>query len=206
MYTPINYYRLLVIFVASVVSVVIVVPLENTTSSMLLVTFGFLLSCDIFSNFKAMLYLISSKPRNRITRHIYSLCKKVQEKKFISYSGLGQIRPMSNSRSYLINFLLSISKGALLLGGSLTSIYYTSTVENAERRRVLLMTFSCLMIAVCLSVIVSDWMQKPYIWGIISNFFYPKYISTTQKYKLSRKKLQYLSMPRRIILSYSKSV
>lgn len=196
--------RLLIAFVASVVSIAIAVSISNVTAfTLLMTTFGFLLSSDIFYHWKAMLCLLSSKQSNRVTKFVYSSFSRVFTKTFVSYSGLGGVRLMADVRSYLISFLLSFLRGSIVLAGGLVCIYFTSKVENMETRGILTKSFSGITVGLCTLVLVSDAFQRPYFLGIFRNCIFPKSASRIEKSKAHRRKLHYASFPRRIMIHFS---
>lgn len=193
------------VFIASIVSLAIVVSLNDITSFMLLTAFGFLLSQDVFSNFKAVLFVLSSKRQNRIDGFVNSSYKNVFKKTFTSYGGIRGVRMTLNSSSYLLSLLLPVLGGALLLAGGSVCVYFTSTVERAGTRDLLTKIFPGVTIFLCVFVIVSDSLQRPYIFGIVRNYFYPKLTGDVAIFKRKWKRLHCFSVPRRIILHYSES-
>ena len=189
------------IFIASVISVAIVVPVSDTVSFMLLTAFGFFLSQDIFKHVKCILTLLSSRQSNRIARFVNSLCKEVSDKTFVSYGGVGKVRMLSNLRTYLLSVLFSALKSSVLLAVSLLCIYFTSTVGSADMRLILTRVFSGLVIALCGCVTISDSLQRPYLLRLFRNCLYPKLTGDVAVFKAKKKRLQYASLPRRLVLA-----
>lgn len=194
-------------FWTSFILVAIVVSLVSDVLlfALLMATFGFLLSQDNFSNFKAFLCLLSFKKSNRITRYIYSSLSKVFTKTFISYSGINDVHLMRDVRSFVIFLLISTLKGSVILAGGLVCVYFTSKVQDPEKKMLMTRIFSGITISFCAIVLISDSIQRPYILGIVRNFLFPKSASHVAKFKSQRKKLSYASFPRKVLLSLSES-
>ncbi len=178
------------------------VALDNVIAFILLAVFGFILSQDLVTGPKALLYLLSSRRHNRISRFLKSCCKQVYKRSFVSYSGITDIRQMSDSRSCLISLLLSSIKGATLLALGLVCVYFTVTLQDAGVRGVLIKIFSAIVFALTVAIFVSDSVQKPYFLGVFRNRLFPSFTGEISKYKLQRKKLYYASVPQKIILPY----
>ena len=188
-------------FFASIALIGIVVALNNITAFMLLAAFGFILSQDLFTSSRALLCLLCFGKHNRIARFLNSFCKRMHRKTFVSYSGVSDIRLMSDWRTSLISLSLSALKGAVLLALSLVCVYFTSTLQDAG---VLITVFSGIVMGLAVMVLVSDSIQKPYFLGIFRNPLFPKFSGDIANYKPKRRRLLYASVPQRIILQYGK--
>ena len=192
------------------VSFILVAIMVSLVSDILLFTllmaaFGFLLSQDIFSTFKAFLCLLSFKKSNRMTRYVYSSLSKVFTKTFISYSGINDVHLMHNVRFFVIFLLVSTLKGSVILAGGLVCVYFTSKVQDPEKIMLLTRIFSGITISFCALVLISDSIQRPYILGIVRNFLFPKSTNHVADFKSQRKKLNFASFPRKVLLSLSES-
>lgn len=186
----------------SIASVGVVVPASDIASFLLLTVFGFLLSQDVFKHTKAVLSLLSSRQHHRVARCTDSLCQSVFRKTFVSYGGgVGEVRAMSDLRVYLWSVLFSAVKESVLLAISLVCIYFTATVESAERRLLLTRVFSSVVIVLCAFVFVSDCLQRPYVLGVVRNCLFPKLMGDVAIFKAKKRRLQYASIPRRLILA-----
>ena len=192
---------------ASSVSVAIAVSLSSVTAfALLMATFGFLLSHNIFSNFKAMLCLLFFKQNNRIAKCFYSSCKRVFTKTFISYSGLGSAGGLRDLRSYLIFLFVLILKGGIVLGVGLVCVYFTSAVQDGtDTKRLLTIVFSSVVICLWVFVLVSDALQRPYVLGIVRNCCYPKSAGHIGGSAPRRRILHYFSLPRRVVVYFGES-
>ena len=168
---------------------------------MLATTFGFLLSHNIFSHFKALLCLLSTKRNNRISRCLYSSADSVFSKTFVSYTGLGSARLMLGFRSYFTSVVFSVVKGSVVLAGSLVCVYYTSTVQDMETRKLLTEIFAGTVIGLYGVVVISDSIQRPYFLGVIRNWVFPKYPRHKSR---RRRRLHWASLPRRVIVFFGK--
>ncbi len=185
----------------SVISIGIVIPLSNNIVALMLLTaFGFLLSRDLLNNFGVFVYLIASRHQNRISRAVISTWNKISSK---AYKEIIDFRSISPFCVYLASFSLTFLKGAVLLVLSLLGIYFTSTLGAADTRELLTTIFSGCTIGLCVLLSLSDILQQPYYFGMVRNFFYPKLTGTIAQYKLKRERLQYASVPRKIVLVYS---
>lgn len=190
--------RLLITFIAAVVATAIVVPLNNFLFLLLATAFGFLLSHDIFSHFKALLCLLSTKRNNRIARWLYSSADSVFAKKYV---WLGNAHPMHGLRSYFLAVVFSVVKGSVILAGGLVCVHYTSRVHDVETRKLLDRIFSGVIIGICGVVIISDSIQQPYFMGIFRNWLFPKYPRHKSR---KRRRLHWASWPRRILAFFGK--
>ena len=198
-----SHHRLLIVLVASILSVIVVIPTEDTTSFLLLTAFGFLLSQDIFNSFKAIVCLVTSNPRNRITKFLNSLCNRQFKKMLRSYSGITGIRVISDSHSCRIFLILATLKGIILLVISLGCVYFASTMEISERKLVINI-FSGSLIFLAASVFVSDNLQTPYIFVVFRNYSYPKLTGSIEEFKSKIRNFHRTSIPRKIMIIYGK--
>ena len=193
--------RLLVMFILSVVSMAIPAALANRTASILLATvFGYLLSQDIFSNLKVLACLLTSKCKtvSRLTRPLW---EGVFSKTFTSYCHLNCL-PISGLKSYLAHLAVAAIEGTILLSISLVVVYFTFSRSHEKLPTT---AVGSVLIGLYVAVIVSDSLQGVYVLGLFRNPLYPKHSGSTEKFKTWRKRLGYLSLPRRLTVAYSES-
>ena len=193
--------RLLVMFTLSVVLVIIPAALPNRIASVLLATvFGYLLSQDIFSNVKALACLLTSKckPISRLTLLFWG---RVFSKTFSSYCHLN-CHPISGFKSYLVHLAVAAIEGTILLSFSVVIVYFTFSRSDEN---LLTVVVGSVLIGLYVAVMVSDSLQGVYILGMFRNPLYPKHSGSTEKFKRWRKRLGYLSIPRRLTVAYSES-
>ena len=187
----------------------VIIPVSDSsiiTAHLVLATFGFLLSQDFFTHFKMIIYLLTSQCHNRISRFISFTCKRVVSKTYKSYVGIGDFHTISKF-SYFLQLLSTSLRAIILLAASLVGLYFTSDGKIEDTRRELMIRiFSGWLIGLCVLVVVSDSLQRPYLLGVIRNLLHPKLTGSLKQFKWKRKKLHFISVPRRIIVIYSESM
>lgn len=113
---------------------------------------------------------------------------------------------MLNLHSYCIFVVISVLKGSVILAGSLVCVHYTSTVEDMETRKLLTTVFSGAVIALGGIVTISDSFQRPYFFGVVRNWLYPRYSGHVKHSRVHRSRLHHASLPRRIIVYFGEPV
>lgn len=185
-------------FILSLIAVTIVASLTDHTLSVLLATaFGFLLSQDIFLNTKALLSFVTLPCKIGS-----SLRNQLFNKTYISYSAI-DFHSVDNYKSYLIHLLVSAFKGAFFLAVSLTIVYFVFTLSSAEELVTSIIAGCVIGLYVLLQF--SDTLQSVYIFKIFRNPLFPKQCENAEKFKKGRNRLRYLSIPRRLIVTYCES-
>ena len=184
-------------FTLSLASATIVAVLTHHTVAILLATaFGFLLSQDIFTNLKALAYLLPSK----CSRNHQSPCSGIFSKSYSSYCIL-DFHPVSDSRVYLTSLAIGICKGAVVLAAGLVAIYFTFRASRDSDSLARTVTAS-ILIALYFVLSVSNSLQGMYLLRVFRNPLYPRGCESAGQFKKKRRLLNYFSIPRRVAVSY----
>lgn len=183
-------------FFISSISVAIVASLAtlNDTVSVLLATaFGFVLSQDIFTCFKAPIYLLSLTSK---AKFLHSIRTQFTDKTFTSFYGW-DCKTMSNLKTIAVHYLISI-KGATLLAASLVIVYFTF-LSSGDAEEVGTKITAGTMIGLFCLFKGSDMLQKVYLFGVLRNPLFPKQAENVTIFNKRRKLLHYISVPVRLI-------
>lgn len=189
----------------TIIALIVGTTIRNATASLLLLTsFGFFLSQDIYVYTKVFLYKISCICNNRLGRFIISKTHRVFSTTLQSYSGVGDVHQL---KKYWICFSsLGLIRNYLMLLISLLIIHYTSILNIAtSRREQLAQIMSIVWIVLNGLVLANDQLQMTYLFGIIRNLLQPKLSSNLLKYDQKKTIADMISIPRKIILAYRKS-
>ena len=183
-------------------SVAVVAPLADLTLSVLLAAaFGFLLSQDVFTVAKSLIYLLSLVLN---AKFLQSTRIQMTTKTFVSLFSL-DFRPLSSMKSLSVHCLLSAVKGTLLLAASLVIIYYSFTSDGDSEDLGAKITGGLVIGSFCL-LQGSHVLQRVYLAQVLRNPLFPKQSESVTKFSKRRKLLLYLSIPGRILRTYGKSI
>ena len=178
-------FRLLVVFLLSAVSAVVVAvtgQYGSATAALLLASLsGYLLSQDIFLSANT---LLSSSHR--------ILPKKLKE--FLKPAVI-------RWKVYLRHLLVSVVKSSVLLTVSLLLVYFSLTAKDSAKRVASKVTGGCL-IALTVLLRAGAACQGIYLLGLVRNPLHPWWSEDVQRYNSWRKRLSYCSIPRRLMLTY----
>lgn len=185
-------------FLISSIFVAIVVSLHDDILSVLLATtFGFLLSQDVFTCLKSPMYLLSFISKSKFLQSVHN---QITTKTFTSLSGW-DVNALSELRLFVFHYLVSIIKGAALLGTSLVIVYFTFTSSDELGTRItagLVIGLFCLLQGSCM-------FQRLYILRIFRNPFYPRQYENVTKFGRKRRLLHYFGIPAGFIHTYCES-
>ena len=187
-------------FFISLISVAIVASLAtlNDTVSVLLATaFGFLLSQDIFTCFKAPIYLLSLLSK---AKFLHSIRTQFTDKTFTSFYGW-DCQMMSNLKTIAVHYLISIIKGAILLAASLIIVHFTSLSSGGAEEIGTKITAWIVIGLYCL-LQGSNMLQRIYLFGVLRSPLFPKEAENVTNFNRRRKLLHYVSIPVRLIHTY----
>ena len=188
-------------FVISSISVAVVVFLPNDTSLILLATTsGFLITQDIFTSLKLPLYLLSLISGSKL---LQSTRNHLMNRTFVSYFGW-DCRKLSSLKILAIHYLVSIIKGAVLLGSSLAIVYFSYT-SSAETKELGTRITAGLVIGLFCLLQGSYVFQRIHLFRVLRNPLFPKQYENVSKFERKRMLLHYFSTPGRYIHAYCKS-
>ncbi len=183
------------VFTLSLIATSIVAVLTNRSIAVLLGTaFGFFLSQDLFSHLKVLGYLLASKC-SRIW------CGDVFSKTYASYFLLGDFKAIATLEKYWRVFAASVVRWVALLLLSLILVYFTFQ-HSHEAKSLGRIILAIALIVGYLFTVVSDNLQRIYIFGVVRNPFYPHGFENAQKFRRKRALLGYASLLRRLMIGY----
>ena len=175
-------------FLISSIFVAIVVSLHDDILSVLLATtFGFLLSQDVFTCLKTPMYLLSFISKSKFLQSIHN---EITTKIFTSFSGW-DVNALSKLTLFVFHYLVSIIKGAALLGTSLVIVYFTFTSSDELGTRItvgLVIGLFCLLQG-------SYMFHRLYLLRIFRNPFFPRQYDNVAKFERKRRLLHYFGIP-----------
>ena len=190
-------------FFISSISVAIVASLtmlNDTVSTLIATAFGLLLSQDIFTCFKVLIYLLSLLSKAKL---FYSVCAQHTDKTFISFYGW-DCHTMSNLKTIAIHYLVSIIKGTTLLAASLVIMYFTF-LSSGDVEEIGTKIAAGTVIGLYCLLQGSHMLQRIYLFGVLRNPFFPKQAENVTKFNKRRKLLHYVSIPARLIHTYGEA-
>ena len=190
---------MLIQFLLSVVSIVIVSVLPDPAlSALLATTFTFILSHNLFFTFNLLLCcLLSVCPL--ASSKLKTLCSSLR--KFVSLTGI-DCRKTESIKLYLLYWTVSILRDALLLGVGLVIVYFTHTAVDAAGRELATSVTGGLLLGALLVGVVSDGVQGVYILGVVRNPLHPWYCDNATRFKTRRRLLHYFAFPRTLVSNY----
>ena len=192
-------HRLLVQFLLSVVSMVIVSVLpDSALSALLATTFTFILSHNLFFTFNLLLCsLLSVCPL--AGNKLNALCSSLG--KFVSLTGI-DCHKTESAKVYLLYWTASLLRDALLLSVGLVVVYFTHTAVGAAGRELATSVIGGLLLGALLVGVVSDRVQGVYVLGVVRNPLHPWYCDNVTRFKTRKRLLRYFAFPRALLSNF----
>ena len=110
---------------------------------------------------------------------------------------------MSNLKTIVVHYLISIIKGATLLAASLVIVYF-AFLSSGDSEEIGTKITAGIEIGLFYVLQGSNMLQKIYLFGVLRNPVFPRQAENVTNFNKRRKLLHYVSIPVRLIHTYGK--